>query len=225
MPKRFTFKVKRHNAQIGSRKATVIPKHSFTCKLKGRRCKGRVGAVRCKRNTIIGTSWCWQHLLKTHFLRIKTSKNPSYGKGLFAERKGADFNRRFPLPVFVEGDVIVEYLGEKISQQKLDERYPGDDVTAPYTFRTGAEPATFIDAACHRGVGSMINHDKRRANAKAVEGDGTDGRQHIIQIIATKRILTNEEILINYADSDPYGRADYKFNDQNVTHTTYNSKN
>jgi hypothetical protein len=220
MPKRFSYTVKKTRGK-GKNKISVRA-HHFSCKLKTTQCKFNEGVGRprqCKRSTIIGSGLCWQHLLKVKKLRIKNSG--AKGKGLFAtsvmskpdKRKTREDNVIFP-----KETILLEYVGEIIDKRELDERYPGD-LTGPYAFSFENDDNKFSDAACYRGVASLINHSSlndgnRKINVKAEEKDGK------IYIKAIENINADDEILMNYGTN--YRLYEKK---SDVTHKTYNIKN
>ena len=69
--------------------------------------------TRCKNRTC-RDDLCWQHLKKEKNLRIKKSQIPGAGLGLWTTRK------------FKPSERIGKYVGEKMSRDKVDERYPGN---------------------------------------------------------------------------------------------------
>jgi SET domain-containing protein len=100
--------------------------------------------------------------------------------------------------VFRNGDVIIEYGGEVVSDDTLDDRY--GDYTAPYALKQGSH---IEDGACKRGVGSLANHaSQSRANARFSFSRSTNK----FRLVATKNIRNNKEIFCFY------GR-DYRFNE------------
>ena len=130
---------------------------TFSCALESERCHSqtKIGA-RCSRKCVIGTPYCWSHLLSNHHLRLLPSTVPNAGKGVFV------LNKQRPLGEIIirNGDVVCPYGGELIDETTLNRRY--GDKTAPYALQLSQN--RYRDAACARGIGSMINHDGRRAN-------------------------------------------------------------
>lgn len=167
---------------------------SFQCNLRCNNCiSTNTNGSRCKLRSCIGTPYCWIHLLYIKHLRIKYSTNPRAGKGLFVMSKQHDDNEI----VFRNGDIIIEYGGEIITNNALDNRY--GDYTAPYAIRHGNR---IEDGACIRGAGTVINHaPTAQANARF-----SLSRNGQFRIIATKNIRNNREIFCNY------GR-NYRFNE------------
>ena len=133
------------------------------CPLLCMQCEADVqqgGAVRqCRRNTCYSLPFCWQHLKSRAHLRIGRTRirDPATGnrfrfKGLFACVPHHPHNH----VAFMPGQVIVTYMGEILSEDQFDARYPDDDETAPYANRLPGGEVT--DAACMRGVAALANH-------------------------------------------------------------------
>jgi hypothetical protein len=143
----------------------------------------------------------------SHRVRIKDS---AYGKGLFAHDKTLPFggprNRRI---VFRNGDVIVDYNGEPVSQAELDRRYDrnGTEYSAPYGIINYLTDQRY-DGACRRGVGNLANHG-RGHNKNA---DLTSLANGQVVLTATKNIVNGDEIIVDYG-------ADYNLNEP-TRHTT-----
>ena len=125
----------------------------FRCKLVSRQCFWKGG---CKRKITIGLPYCWQHTKRAFNVQVKDSRIPNAGKGLFAL---TDFSHKQP---------VVPYFGETLTQEQIETRYPGDSL-APYVEKLG-DTSQFLDAACVRSIGSMINGsgDRRECNCEAV---------------------------------------------------------
>ena len=89
----------------------------FSCRLQAERCSGRTKAGnQCSRSSVIGTPWCWTHLLAVKHLRIKDSTVAGAGKGLFA----LDKSRPTGEILFRPGQDIIEYAGELIAKVERD---------------------------------------------------------------------------------------------------------
>lgn len=150
----------------------------FKCVLKSQQCEAKSkSGHRCKKRTTIGIPLCWIHLKNDQGLRIKTSSIANAGKGLFT------------LTEIAKNQPIVPYRGELINEKKLIDRY--GNKTAPYAIEI--KKGQYIDAACQRGVGALVNHNPKKANARF-----TNGRNGRINIKSTKKILKNGEIFVNY---------------------------
>lgn len=174
---------------------------TFSCPLTCRRCTAtRVNGGQCSRNTCIGVRLCWQHLLSSRFLRIRDSN--LQGKGLFAQ----DARRPANAVIFHQGQTIVNYDGQVISNAQLDTRY--GDYTAPYGLSSGNRNE---DGACHRGIGTLANGAPAPADVNAIYLPGPGGR---LRLVATRDIRNNTEILCDYGD-------DYDFDDPTEHVTKY----
>jgi hypothetical protein len=156
----------------------------FQCDLDSQQCQGQTKAhARCKKLTRKSIPLCWMHLKSQLGLQIKPATNRSWGDGLFA------------LVDFAPGEEICTYDGELLSKEQIDERY-GDEKGdyAPYALAIGRNWA--IDGACHRGIGSTANAQKKKrdTNAKFVVSHITRSAR----IVATKHIFSGDEIFVSY---------------------------
>ncbi|OBQ32294.1 MAG: hypothetical protein AN484_28085, partial [Aphanizomenon flos-aquae WA102] len=70
----------------------------------------------------------------------------------------------------------------------LNHRY--GDKTAPYALQLSQN--RYRDAACARGVGSMINHDGRRANVSFA----VNHRAKTLRIKAIRKLRNSDELLL-----------------------------
>jgi hypothetical protein len=178
---------------------------TFQCQLQSVRCDADSNnGNRCKNTSVIGTPLCWRHLLKLKKVRILDSQ---YGKGLFA----MDSTKGQNDIVFRENQTIVQYEGERLRANEVERRYGIN--TAPYAVDLGNG---YIDSACLRGVGSLINHApqaKRNCRFSFPRAGG-------IQIKATKNIRNNKELFLNYNEGHERGDNRYKFVEQGVRHNT-----
>ena len=181
----------------------------FRADLDGEQCtannkQGR----RCSRRTVIGIGMCWQHLQSNEHLRIKMSRIPNAGKGLFA----SDTTENDDSVVFRKNDLICQYDGELIDLDELEERY--DDKTAPYGYKLNAN--RFEDGALHRGVGTLANRPPPgtvgNATFTITHGRGPHSR---CQLRASRNIRNYQEIYV------PYGNT-YHMNEPGVVYTTKN---
>ena len=178
----------------------VDDKPFFTGKLSNQQCMATSKAqVQCNNRTVIGAGLCWIHLLKQHNLAIRAA---THGKGLFAVKADKpNFDDR--LIVFRNGDRILEYTGDELSNDELTERY--GDSTAPYVM--AKNKGLFIDAALLRGPASLANHSPK-PNARA----GVSNRNTIV-LTATRAIKHGQEILLNYDAGRRRGEPKYSFTD------------
>lgn len=173
----------------------------FKCKLRSVRCEGHTKQGKeCKRMVVMGTPWCWMHLLSERDLRIAKSRVPNAGMGLFASTsmtiKEPEHVKAYLM--FKNNDKIVEYTGEKITKEEQHRRYGAKTASYALGSRTGV-----IDSACERSVASFANTIKPKAKCNARFSEGKDGR---IWVVATKNIYDGDEILVDYG-------KEYKLND------------
>lgn len=105
--------------------------------------------------------------------------SPIAGKGAFA-------TRRIP-----KGERIIEYRGERISQDEADERYPDTPGVAHHTFLFTLDDETVVDAAVAGNKARFINHSCD-PNCEAVIEDGR------IWIYALKDIAEGTELAYDY---------------------------
>ena len=163
----------------------------FQCHLSCMRCKYTIPSThkRCARRVCVGVPYCFQHIRPAMNLRYGPSTIPGI-KGLFAwdaSTKGA--GKRC---VFKRGQRIAYYTGERLTLAQTNTRYDYHtfDPTAPYAIRLS--DGSVVDAACCRGIGSLINDPKGVAGASAnVELD-----DDIIR--ATDPIYNGEELFAEY---------------------------
>jgi hypothetical protein len=180
----------------------------FTCNLRKERCIGiNRNGQRCKRETCIGTNYCFQHLESIKHLKIRKSTIPNAGKGLYA------WDSKLPpdAMIFRTGDKIIEYRGDRITDDNtLTERY--GEYTAPYSCRVNKN--LVIDSGCNRGVGSMANsshgtilHNNATLRSSNVRGGGA-------YLQCTRNIRNKQEILLSYG-------GNYRFNEPTKQSTKY----
>ena len=106
-----------------------------------------------------GTTTCFQHRKRDLGVRVARSLVPGAGRGLFATRR---------LPANTH---ILTYDGEKISDGQLNTRYGSDDERghAPYALKVTQPNPQYrgksVDAACQRGLGSLINGSRTAAQS------------------------------------------------------------
>ena len=112
MPYIFTFSIHHH---IHFR-AQLVTKQCICDSANGERCNNK---------TVIGSPYCWIHLMSIKHLRIRESNIPHAGKGLFVLDKTQGDNDI----VFHRGETIIFYHGEIITRNELERRY--GEYTAP----------------------------------------------------------------------------------------------
>jgi hypothetical protein len=190
----------------------------FECILHKLKCEHIIESTghQCKRFQIIGAGLCWKHLETDRHLRIKPSTIPGGGLGLFAyngDPNNRDIVFRGPRRTKYGqtlGDFIIEYKGERLSTEAVDDRY-GIKNTAPYAVKINNQ--IIEDSACLRSSGALANGASRsKANAE-LKGSIVRG----IRLQATKTIRNGDEIFLYYGDS-------YGLKDEGVTyrHSTKN---
>jgi SET domain-containing protein len=157
---------------------------------------------RCKRRTVKYGPNCWQHTKILDGVEVKKSKiklpNGKRMMGLFAMRS------------FKPKQAIVEYTGEKLSQNDLDTRYPGDTIASYTVKRTDT---SYIDARkTNSGVARYSNDcenvanpniQKKKCNADMalvkIPRSGKRARRGVVLRAITK-IKKGDEILNSYGD-------------------------
>jgi SET domain len=168
--------------------------HKMRCQ-----CINASNGLQCSRTTTIGCGYCWSHMRTQKHLKIAPSKIPNAGLGLFAYNPKKGPNEI----IFKSNTKITDYDGEVVTKETLDQRYGGDDFTAPYGIEVSAANNVYEDGAVRRGIGSMANHaSKRKVNARL-----STNRNHTRATVkATKHIRNNEEILVNYGSAYRFQR-------------------
>lgn len=163
----------------------------FACSLYCGPCRAQTNYNRpCRNRVCVGLTRCWRHRARDDRIRIRRSKIPGAGKGVFAE-----IDRNDPdAIVFKSGAEIGRYYGEKITLAEATRRYGGG--REPYVLQP-TNNSQIIDAACRRGVWSMANGgaNKDDSNARFSKRYCSDGG---LKIFATKDIMGGEEIIVNY---------------------------
>ena len=151
----------------------------FKCNLQCEQCTAVTSkGTRCKRQVCIGKPVCSLHRKD---LQVKKSSIPNSGKGLFAKRD------------YKKNEVIGQYTGERLTAKQLQDRYGYS--TAPYALQVGS---MIIDAACSRGIMSLANAKKQKANtnAKLVNKSTSAG----VNVRATRKIKKGKEIFLHYGN-------------------------
>jgi hypothetical protein len=101
------------------------------------------------------------------------------GRGVFATRK------------ITAGTVLIEYRGERISDEEADRRYPFNEEERHHTFLFRLDDGSVIDAGVKGNAAKYINHSCAPI-CEAVEEDG-----HIF-IYALRDIRKGEELVYDY---------------------------
>ena len=204
---------------------------TYQCQLVSKRCphRSKTTRQRCTRTSTLPYEYCWQHLRSACNLNAsrQTLLKQSNGRrfkfrGLFAYRTKAEMRQRErqwstfkskkqkKLPqkkygrlVFKKGDLIARYIGERMTQEALNTRYPGSECTAPYAMtgmRVGgkANSKNVADAACKRGVAAFANKPTAGLRPNAKLSDYIRSKKLILTLKATRDIYEGEEILCSY---------------------------
>ena len=116
---------------------------------------------------------------RPHKTLIEVRESPIHGRGVYAAiriRKGAR---------------IIEYVGERISQEEGNRRYGDDDTDRPHVVLFTVDDDTVIDAAVGGNEARFINHSCD-PNCEAVEDGGR------IFIEALRAIEPGQELSYDY---------------------------
>lgn len=166
------------------------------------RCKARINGQRCKKITCKTHPYCWQHLVTKMNLRVKESRIPNTGQGLFAQGS-LSRKRDNKTVVFSKGDVIAEYTAPKkdvITQQELMRRYPGD-TPSPYVLTINKNK--HVDGRSTKASVGRYSNDCRAKDSK----DGKckinakfafNSKLGVTRIVALRDIHNDEEIFTSY---------------------------
>ena len=148
---------------------------------------------RCKNICVIGDPYCWVHLLWKKHLRIKTSRIDGAGKGCFV----MDKSRPTDAIIFRKDEVILNYDGEIVTSQTLNERYARH--TAPYAVEISKARNVYEDGAIERSAMACVNSPPAgtRANCRLT----TDVQRSHCKIKANRDIKNGEELYASYGPS------------------------
>jgi len=111
--------------------------------------------------------------------RIQVRKSGVHGKGVFAARDIA------------KGEVLIEYLGERITWEQALDRHPHDPSQPDHTFYFHVDDGWVLDANVGGNAARWINH----ACTPNCFADEQDGR---IFITAKKNIKAGDELFYDY---------------------------
>jgi len=111
--------------------------------------------------------------------RIQVRKSGVHGKGVFAARDIA------------KGEVLIEYIGERITWEQALDRHPHDPSQPDHTFYFHIDDGHVIDANVGGNAARWINH----ACTTNCIADEQDGR---IFIVAKKAIKKGDELFYDY---------------------------
>jgi SET domain-containing protein len=118
-------------------------------------------------------------------LSFELRDSPIQGRGAFATRR------------IRKGARIIEYTGERITQDEADKRYDDEAMGRHHTFLFTLDEKTVIDAAVHGNEARFINHSCDPNCQALIEGNQ-------IFIYALKDIAPGTELVYDYA----YERAE-----------------
>ena len=111
--------------------------------------------------------------------RIQVRRSGVHGKGVFAVQPIA------------RGEVIIEYLGQRITWDEALDRHPHDPSQPDHTFYFHVDEGNVIDANVGGNAARWINH----ACSPNCEADEIDGR---IFIRAKRALKAGEELFYDY---------------------------
>jgi len=137
-----------------------------------------------------------EKLANFHSRYFDIRDSPIQGRGAFANRK------------IRAGTRLVEYAGERISNDVADERYDESRMRRHHTFLFTLTPRTVVDGAVNGNESIYINHSCD-PNCEAVIEDGR------IWIEAVRTIQESEELAYDYQyenTGDPEQEEFYKCN-------------
>lgn len=163
----------------------------FTCALECQQCEFiKSDGQRCRNRVCFGTPLCWVHTKRVYGVQSRDSTVANAGKGLFATKD------------FEEGEYIIPYIGEIITENCLNQRYD-DEITAPYT--TDFSRRRYIDSACQRGTASRANglfRSNGRSRTRRVHNAEIVNRpSQGIWLQATRDIDRGNEIFVWYGNN------------------------
>lgn len=171
----------------------------FRCYLDSKQCKANTsrGNRRCLNSTVVGLPYCYAHTISKMKVVIKPSTHSGRdGKGVFAHNPFADQGR-----VFKPLDMLFKFKGQRRTTEQMIRRYGNLDFT-DYPYALELSLNYWIDGACVRGVGMMINHaPPSRANValypeRIRRNDGTV--YYNVHVYALKNINHGTELLMDW---------------------------
>jgi len=112
--------------------------------------------------------------------RIVVRSSGIHGRGVFARRR------------IREGETIIEYKGERITEAEIERRYPEDKAGLNHTFVFGIEHDLNIDGGVKGNSARWINHSCD-ANCDTYEENKR------IFVRAARDIASGEELTYDYA--------------------------
>ena len=112
--------------------------------------------------------------------RLALRRSGIHGKGVFA---------REPIPA---GTRLIEYTGERITQEEGDRRYPWDDAVHYHTLLFTIEDALVVEGGVGGNLSRWINHS---CDPNCETEESEDGR---VFIQAMRDIRRGEELFYDY---------------------------
>ena len=148
------------------------------------------------------------HAQARHATTVPVVKaSPRTNEHLF-EIRGSDIQGKgaFALVDIPKGTRLIEYTGEKISNDESDRRYDDDTMTRHHTFLFTVSSRTIVDGAVGGNDSIYINHSCE-PNCESVIVRGR------IWIETIKKVKAGEELVYDYQyeDYDDYTMTDYVF--------------
>src|ERR1700756_5119631 len=133
--------------------------------------------------SFIHAPYCRFHLRSVLKLDVDNSTIPGAGRGLFSL---VDRPVGFPL---------VDYMGELISAEETERRYP---LNSSGTYCLKISNSFFIDSALSRGIGALINHPGKgmKPNVKFV----VCTRKRSARLETIEKVKAGDEIFVSYGD-------------------------
>jgi hypothetical protein len=169
----------------------------FRCLLSSRQCSAQTSRTqeRCRNNVVMGLPFCYAHTPTELNVMIKPStRNGRDGKGVFAHNPRINAGR-----VFEAGEQVLTLKGQLRSTEQMIRRY-GDieESNQPYGIQISAQ--RWIDGACLRGIGMMINHaPASRSNVGLWPVTQRGSNRVVIIIRAVKNINQGTELLMDWS--------------------------
>jgi SET domain-containing protein len=144
-------------------------------------CSYKTEKGRCKKTTVLTHPYCPVHTKKVFGFIVKPSQIKLAGLGLYTTKE------------IKKGTIIMQYKGEKITTQQYNKRYEKEDYGA---YGMEVNSRWVIDARkTSAGLARYICDYTGSRKKPNVEYQGT---KHIIDIIALRKILPGEELLVDY---------------------------
>lgn len=148
--------------------------HTFACACLREKCRSISSTTQrpCTRFTVNGLGWCHVHLQKHKSLRIDKTRQ-----------------RLYTTKQFDSNTVIIEFDGEKLTRDELNDRYRGKK--PPYVMVLSEN--TVQDASCKRGISAFV---RQRHNSVNSTNSRIEKYNDVYVIISTKHIKANREIIV-----------------------------